>query len=325
MATSNIDEVIAWLGRFADSFEFTRPGVDQSLGRDMASVVVERIMDRSSRRRAPDGSTWEPNSSKSSPWLPGGYKQWKEEHYGWVDEPNYRTLQMRSQLSLMGRTEVNKHEIVMRYGLNQPTNRSDSPTGYLSEADKVPTDLQKAEWRISGGARPQAAVLRGRRGHAAALAETAQNRSTNTSAKRTRQTAIDPSTVSKSNRVFQPDIRRRRPLRSGGHDRAGHRTVPPAGRGVLGVPGQFALFGGGRGRAFMVRGVLYDVDIPSLNGDEALLGTYADGIARTLIDTRGRAWSNVVFLGEMRPDAMGPRPSGDLVVLPYRAVFYGLT
>jgi hypothetical protein len=58
----------------------------------------------------------EPNSTKSSPWLPGGYEQWKQEHYEIDDEPNFRTGQMLSEtsLGLNAKTVINKHEIEIR-------------------------------------------------------------------------------------------------------------------------------------------------------------------------------------------------------------------
>ena len=102
----------------------------------------------------------------------------------------------------------------------------------------------------------------------------------------------------------------------------------------FGVPGILSLFGGTRGRTFQVQGVLYDVDLPTLNADEniftpGVLGSVADGIARPLFDTRGRTWANVVYLGQFQADPMGPRPavwadSGGWI-LPYRAVFHGLS
>jgi hypothetical protein len=93
----------------------------------------------------------------------------------------------------------------------------------------------------------------------------------------------------------------------------------------FGVPGNISLFGGSRGRAFMIQGVLQDVDLGSLNADEALIHSYADGIARALFDTRGQTWLNVVFFDEFQPDPMGPRPSDVGWVLPYRMVMHRLT
>jgi hypothetical protein len=102
----------------------------------------------------------------------------------------------------------------------------------------------------------------------------------------------------------------------------------------FGVPGMLSVFGGSRGRTFQISGVLYDENLALLNQDENLFtpgvsGSMADGIARPLFDTRGRTWANVVYLGQFQPDPMGPRPgawNGDSGwVLPYRAVFHGLS
>ena len=93
----------------------------------------------------------------------------------------------------------------------------------------------------------------------------------------------------------------------------------------FGVAGNIALFGGSRGRTFMISGVLVDKNIPDLNVDEALVHSYSDGIARTLVDTRGQIWFNVVFLDEFQPDPMGPRPTDTGWCLPYRLVMHGLT
>ena len=93
----------------------------------------------------------------------------------------------------------------------------------------------------------------------------------------------------------------------------------------FGIDGQIALFGGSRGRRFEIRGVLFDDDIEALNADEGLIHSYADGIPRTLVDTRGNEWENVIFLDEFMPDPIGPRPTDEGWCLPYRMVMHGLT
>jgi hypothetical protein len=93
----------------------------------------------------------------------------------------------------------------------------------------------------------------------------------------------------------------------------------------FGVSGSVTLYGGGRGRVFLVSGVLTSDNLADLNSAEAVLLSYADGIARSLVDTRGRTWANVIFRGEFRPDSRGPKPTDTGFCLPYRAVFHGLT
>lgn len=93
----------------------------------------------------------------------------------------------------------------------------------------------------------------------------------------------------------------------------------------FGVSGTQVLDGGGRGRAFFIRGVLTAPTLQALDAAEARFHDFADGVARILVDNRGRIWPNVVFKGEFIPDARGAIPSGVGWALPYRAVFHGLT
>jgi hypothetical protein len=143
MATA--DEVVGWLERFAHSFNFTRPGLDQSLGRDMAMAQIQRILDRCAQFVGPDGTPWEENSDTPTPWMPNGYKQWKADHYGW-DHPNYRTGQMLSKASMAGNIEITADEVKIGYGLGLPPRAGYSPTGHCSDEDRAVTDREKAEW-----------------------------------------------------------------------------------------------------------------------------------------------------------------------------------
>jgi hypothetical protein len=93
----------------------------------------------------------------------------------------------------------------------------------------------------------------------------------------------------------------------------------------LGMKGMTSLFGGGRGRTFEVIGVLVGPDLSTVIASEATLLTYADGIARTFVDTQGRAWPNVIFEGEYRPSPEGPKPTDFGWCLPYRCILHGLT
>jgi len=93
----------------------------------------------------------------------------------------------------------------------------------------------------------------------------------------------------------------------------------------FGQAGQVAMFGGGRGRTFMVVGVFLAADIEGLNAAEAIFTSYADGFAYVLVDTRGRTFAQVQFRGELQVNEAGPRPApGGGWGLPYKAVFHGL-
>jgi hypothetical protein len=95
--------------------------------------------------------------------------------------------------------------------------------------------------------------------------------------------------------------------------------------GFFGVTGMTSLFGGGRGRTFEVTGVLMGSNLPSLIVAEGALLACADGIARTFVDTQGRAWPSVIFEGEYQPSAEGPKPTDFGWCLPYRCILHGLT
>jgi phage gpG-like protein len=143
-------ELTKFLTDFVEHFDFTRKGREESLAHDVVDLVVARIMDRSSRGEAPDGSTWAANSTTPTKWHPQGYRQYKLDKYGW-DDPNYRTGQMLSQTSLSGKIVIKQKEMEIGYGTDQPPSRGGSPTGVLLPEDLKVTDTQKAEWAHNGG------------------------------------------------------------------------------------------------------------------------------------------------------------------------------
>src|SRR5271166_6106266 len=77
-----------------------------------------------------------------------------------------------------------------------------------------------------------------------------------------------------------------------------------------GVNGQVCLFGGTRGGRIHVSGMMQDVDIPSVNDDLAVITSYDDGIARTLIDPEGNQYYNCVYAGMGQPGPAIPTPYG---------------
>ena len=147
--SSNIDEVITWLRSFVDGFDFTLPGKDQNLGRDLAHVGAAYIEQRSGQHRGAD-KTWAKNAEP--------YRTIKEKHYGWVDDPNSRTGQMLSQASLFGQTQVQAKLVEMRYGTGQPPQRNYSPVDNRTpsdiKADEAITDIEKAWFAHTTGDRP---------------------------------------------------------------------------------------------------------------------------------------------------------------------------
>lgn len=149
MAATNIDQVVAWLEGFVQSFDFTRPGVDQSLGRDIVNEVCGGILTRSVTERAGADGYWPSVSDTPHPPWPS-YRAAKRDRYGIDDEPNSRTGQMLSMTSLRGRTTYAPTEIQITYGTGQPPSSSAAPTGYLSAADQAVTDVQKAQWATEG-------------------------------------------------------------------------------------------------------------------------------------------------------------------------------
>ncbi|MDE2101006.1 MAG: hypothetical protein KGL39_27415 [Patescibacteria group bacterium] len=76
----------------------------------------------------------------------------------------------------------------------------------------------------------------------------------------------------------------------------------------FGNTGVQTLFGGGRGRTWEVTGVLVGASQADVVTAEANLLSYADGIARTLVDNFGRTWDNVIFKGQYKADQNSIKP-----------------
>jgi hypothetical protein len=92
----------------------------------------------------------------------------------------------------------------------------------------------------------------------------------------------------------------------------------------FGVNGRQTLFGGSRGRVFLLMGVISAIDVPTLNAVEANLLSFADGQPHVLIDNRGREWDNVIFKGVYQPSALF-QVAGVGWGLSYKAELDGLT
>ena len=135
-ASDNLSEILALLDAVVETFDFTLPGKDQSLGRDLAVTVASEIAQRSSAALGPDGVEWAPNAPK--------YARWKAAWYRISDfAPNDRTGQMLSFQSLLGRPRVTKDAVEMWYGTGEAPTRTRTGA-LLKKTDLAVTDEEKA-------------------------------------------------------------------------------------------------------------------------------------------------------------------------------------
>ncbi|WP_165251178.1 hypothetical protein [Paludisphaera soli] len=143
---SNVDSLAARIKALIDSFDFTRPGIEQSMGEDAAHAVAEDIASSAAElQEEPTGGGFPSNEP--------GYARRKAEKYG-VGDPAYgfRTGQTFSLESLLGDVRVGSDEVEMQYGTGRPPERSGA-SGYISEADKAVTDREKMGF-LTAGANP---------------------------------------------------------------------------------------------------------------------------------------------------------------------------
>jgi len=137
LGSSNIDEIERWFDQIIATIDFTLPGKDKSLGRDLVGVVAQGIIDRSvPDAQGPDGAKWDDNKDP--------YKAWKATEYD-AFQPGILTGQMLSLESVKGETTVGKDSVEMKYGTDTPS--AGSRNGKAPPAAKEPpTDRQKAGW-----------------------------------------------------------------------------------------------------------------------------------------------------------------------------------
>lgn len=138
MSDSNLDDVMGQLNRFLESFDFTRPGIESSMGKDAAHAVAEAIAQAAADQKTTDGEPFPDNEPK--------YADWKDRKYG-VGNPAYgrRTGQMLSLQSLLGNVDVAPDEVTLTYGTGEAPERSVA-SNYIGEGDKKVTDKQKADY-----------------------------------------------------------------------------------------------------------------------------------------------------------------------------------
>jgi hypothetical protein len=142
MSTSNSEQVFRNIGGFLRSFNFTRVGSDQSLGRDVAHKEVDQIEGRCSRQVGPDGEPWDKNTDST---MEG------KEVLGWGDNtPNVATNNMLNKIALFGETRVEPYRVTLVYGTNAKASKSYSPSGKLRKSDEKLTDREKAYFAHTG-------------------------------------------------------------------------------------------------------------------------------------------------------------------------------
>jgi hypothetical protein len=147
---SNVDELMGRLDAWVEGFNFLRPGKDQSLGRDVVMTIIRGpdagalggIAGRIADGVQPDGTPMKPNAP--------AYAEDKEKRYGW-SEVARRTGQSASQVSLYGRTRIDEKSIEMVYGTDEPPDKSVSPNGHISKADRAISDTRKGMFLTQQG------------------------------------------------------------------------------------------------------------------------------------------------------------------------------
>lgn len=141
--TSNIDDVSAWLDAVVASVNFEMPGVEGSLGKDLAGAVAEGIQLRTEQEKLDaEGGPLKPNEAK--------YAARKERDYDIAaNTPAVRTGQVLSLVSLLGQTKITKEAVQMVFGTDEPPSRT-RMGGWkrpkLREADQRVTDRQKGQF-----------------------------------------------------------------------------------------------------------------------------------------------------------------------------------
>jgi hypothetical protein len=126
----NFEEVSAWILGSVKTFDLG----ENSRGQAIAEAVAEGIARRSYDVQ---GSPSDPDWPENKP----PYKKRKERLYG-TGKTNYRTGQMLSRESILGKVTIDPKTVEIHYGTGKPP--TDGMNGYIEEADKQITDIEKA-------------------------------------------------------------------------------------------------------------------------------------------------------------------------------------
>ncbi len=139
---SNIDDVARWLDSVVADFTFDLPGDRGTIGEDSAHAIADGIQERSYVDQRGASEPWPENSER--------YRTEKDEKYG-TTKTNYRTQQMLLDESLTANLiSIDEGKtFVMQYGTG--TAPTTSPTGHISDQDKLVTDTVKAAYAHEQG------------------------------------------------------------------------------------------------------------------------------------------------------------------------------
>ncbi len=106
--SSNLPEIDKVFRDLADTFDFTRPGRQQSLGRDALAAVTTAIGDRCRREEAPGGDRWAENKE----WAKKDPRKRGKPIGVLGDQDN-----MLSPAELAGEQEITKDSAIATYGI----------------------------------------------------------------------------------------------------------------------------------------------------------------------------------------------------------------
>ena len=132
-----IEEYFKKLETLLGTFDFTRQGHEESMGKDAAGIVAQGIINRSVNNQGGASAAWPQND-------PERYTPMKIRLYN-VALIGFRTGQMISLPSLLGKVDVEPQEVTIRYGTGLPP-KSSMSSNYISPSDEAITDTKKAEY-----------------------------------------------------------------------------------------------------------------------------------------------------------------------------------
>ena len=136
-ASQTISDYFKRLEALIATFDFTRQGQNESMGKEAAGIVAEGILDRSiSDQAGPDGA-WLANDPK--------YTERKRRPYG-VELIGVRTGQTCSRFtSLLGRVDVSPQHVEIHDGTGGYAEQGQAMHP-VYEADQLWTDVSKAQF-----------------------------------------------------------------------------------------------------------------------------------------------------------------------------------